>query len=83
MAKKRMPIYGIIGFFRQYFVHKSAKCQYFLMKPSLLEMWYQITFFLQFLGQNILKCGFHAQKTPKNGQKWPYLISRIFTFTYH
>ena len=60
-----MPIYGIIGVFGEFFVHKSAKCQYLLMKPSLLDMYYKITYFLKFLGQNILKCGFYAQKPPK------------------
>ena len=60
-----MPIYGIIGVFREFFVHRSGECQYFLMKPSLLDMYYNITNFLKFLGQNILKCGLYAQKNPK------------------
>ena len=31
MAKKRMPIYGIIGIFREFLAHNLAKSQYFLM----------------------------------------------------
>ena len=35
------------------------------MKPNLLDKYYKITYFLKFLGQNILKCGLYAQKNPK------------------
>ena len=35
MAKKRMPLYRIIGISRDFLVHQLAKYKYFSMKPSL------------------------------------------------
>ena len=35
MAKKRMPLYGMIGIFRDFLAHKLTKYQYFSMRPSL------------------------------------------------
>ena len=42
MAKKRMPIlYGIIGIFREFLAHNLAKSQYFSVRPSLFDYYYQ------------------------------------------
>ena len=35
MAKKRMPLYGIHGIFKDFLTHNLAKYQYFSMRPSL------------------------------------------------
>ena len=42
MAKN---VYGIIGIFREILVHKLAKYQYFSMRPSLFNYYYQITYY--------------------------------------
>ena len=73
MAKICMPLYGIIGIFRDFLAHISAKYQYFSMRPSLFDLYYQTTYSLHIPSQNFLKCGFHGLKTPKNPQNRPYL----------
>ena len=73
MTKIRMPLYGIIGIFRVFSVHISAKYQYFSMRPSLFDLYYQTTYSLHIPSQNVLKCGFHGLQTPKNPQNRPYL----------
>ena len=35
MAKKSMPLYGIIGIIRDFLAHKLVKYQYFVIIPSL------------------------------------------------
>ena len=77
MAKKRMPLYGIIGIFRDFLAHISAKYQYFSMRPSLFDQYYQTTHSLLISSQNVLKCEFCGLKTPKNPQNRPYLSLQL------
>ena len=72
MAKKRMPIYGIIGIFTDFLAHNSAKYQYFSMIPSSFVSYYQIKYSLLVVGQFLFKCRFYGQKTVKTAQNWPY-----------
>ena len=65
MAKKRKPLYGIIGTFRDFLAHKLAKYQYFSMNPSLFVYYYQFTCSLHVSAQCILKCGLNAHKPQK------------------
>ena len=51
-GKQRMPIYGIIGILRAILAHNLVKYQYF-------------TYSVQVSALNVLKCGFHDQKTTK------------------
>ena len=37
MAKKRIPIFGIIGIFKDFLVYNLARYQYFLMRQSLFD----------------------------------------------
>ena len=48
MAKKRMPIYGIIGSLRAILAHNLVEYQYFSMKPGLFDKYRQITHSVQF-----------------------------------
>ena len=73
MAKKNMPIYGIICTFREFLSHNLAKSWYVSMRPSLFDYCYQITFYPKVLTWYLKKCGFYIQKTPKNSQNQPYL----------
>ena len=57
MAKKLMPIYGIISIFREFLAHNLVKSQYFSMRPSLIHYYHQITYYLKVLA-----------KYPKNPQ---------------
>ena len=41
MAKKRMPIYGIIGILRAILAHNLVNYQYFLVKLSLFNFKYR------------------------------------------
>ena len=49
LAKKRMPIYEIIGIFRELLAHNYnlAISQYFLVRPSLFDYYYQISYYLK------------------------------------
>ena len=47
IAKKCMPIYGIIGIFREVLAHNLAKSQYFSVRPSLFDYYNQITYYLK------------------------------------
>ena len=49
MAKKRMPIYGIIDILRAILAYNLAKYQNFSMRPGLFDKYYQITYSQQFL----------------------------------
>ena len=51
MAKKNMPLNGIIGILRAIL----AKYQYFSMRPSLFDKYHQITHSMQFSVENNLK----------------------------
>ena len=51
MAKKRMPLYGIIGTFRDLLAHKLVKYKYFSMKPILFVYYYQFTYSLHVSAQ--------------------------------
>ena len=77
MTKKRMPLYGIIGTFRDFLTHKLAKYQYFSMKPSLFVKYYQFTYSLLVSAQYILECGFYDHKTSKSEQNRPYLSLQL------
>ena len=72
MAKKRMPLYGIIGIFWKFLTHNLAKSQYFSMGPSLFDYYYQITYYLQVLANYLKLCGFYIQKIVKISQNQPY-----------
>ena len=67
IATKRMPKYGIIVILNAILAHNLVKYQYFLMKFSLFEKYYQIKYSLQFSEQYHYhgKCGFYAQKHRK------------------
>ena len=62
MAEKRMPIYGIIGIFRDILAYNLAKYQYFLMRLGLFDKYQQITYSLQVSLQYHIKCGFYGKK---------------------
>ena len=42
MVEKRMPMYGIIGIFRDFLAYYLTEYQYFSMRPSLFDKYYQI-----------------------------------------
>ena len=44
LAKKRMPIYGIIDILRAILAHNLAKYQNFSMRPGLFDKYYLITY---------------------------------------
>ena len=62
MAKESMPIYGIIGIFKDVLDHSSAKYQYFSMRPSLFVVYYLTIYSLLVEGQFIFKCRFYDKK---------------------
>ena len=66
MAKKRMPVYGIIGVFRDFLAHNLVKCQYFSVIPSLFDKCSQITYSLQVTAQYLLIGPFYIEKPQKN-----------------
>ena len=78
MAKKRMPIYGIIDILRAILAYNLAKYQYFSMRPGLFDKYHQITYSLQFLVQYHIKFAFYAQKPLKKAQKCHFLNSHFF-----
>ena len=49
MAKKRMPIYEIIGILRAISAHNLVKYQYFSMKLRLFDYCYYFTYSVQVL----------------------------------
>ena len=65
MAIKRMPIYGIIGIFRKFLTHYLAKYQYFSMRPSVFDYYYQVTYYLKVLARYLNKCAFYIEKNQK------------------
>ena len=81
MAKIRMPFYGIIGIFREFSAHIFAKYQYFSMRPSLFNLYYQTTYSLHISSQFCFKCGFHGRNTLKNPQNKPYLSLQFRIFS--
>ena len=83
MAKKRMPKYGIMGILSAILDSNFAKYQYFSMKPSLFDKFYQLTYSLQFVVQFYVKCGFYTQKTIKKPQKCHFLDLRFFESACH
>ena len=66
MAKIHMPKFGIIGILSAILAYNLDKYQYFSMKTSQSDKYYQITYSLQFSVQYHVKCGFKALKTIKN-----------------
>ena len=60
MAKKRMPIYGIIGIFRDFLAYNLAKYQYFSMRPILFDYYYKITYSMQVSAKYLQKYGFYG-----------------------
>ena len=77
MAKKRMPLYGIICTFRDFSAHKLTKYEYFSMKPILFVQYYQFTYSLHVSTQYILKCVFYVHKTTTSAQNRPYLSLQL------
>ena len=65
MAKKHMPLYGIVGIFKDFLTHTLAKYQYCSIRPSLFVTYYQYTYSLLVSTQYIVKYGFYGQKTQK------------------
>ena len=59
MAKKRMPIYGIINILRAILAYNLAKYQYFSMRLGLFDKYHQIPYSLRFSVQYHVKCGKH------------------------
>ena len=49
MAKKRMPMYGIIGILRAILAHNLVNYQYFSMKPRLFNNYDHFTYSVQIL----------------------------------
>ena len=77
MAKKRIPMYGIIGIFRAILAHNLVKCEYFLMKPGLLENYDHITYSQQVSSTlKYLKMWFLWSK---NSQKTAFISVRDFS----
>ena len=60
-----MPLYGIIGTFRDFLAHKLTNYQYFSIKPSLFVKYYQSTYSLHVSAQYILNVDFMATKPQK------------------
>ena len=77
MAKKRMPIFGMIDKFRDLLAYNLATYQYFSMRPSLFDWYYQITYSMQVAAKYLHKCGFYGQKTSKMSQNQLYLRLRF------
>ena len=70
MAKKRMLICKINGILRAILAHYLAKYQ-----VHLIGKFHQIIHSLQFLVDNILKCGFYGQKTTKTATSQNFKMS--------
>ena len=49
MAKKRMPMYGIIEILKAILAPNLANYQHFSMRPGLFNKYNQITYSLKFL----------------------------------
>ena len=67
MSAQLTKKYGIIFTFRQFLAHNLAKSQYFSMRPSLYDYYYQITYYLQVLAK-YLNVDFIAKKISKISQ---------------
>ena len=73
MAKKRMPIYGIIGIFRHFLTYNLVKYQYLTMSLSLFDYNYRIIYSTQVSAKYLYKYGFYGRKHPKISQNQLYL----------
>ena len=85
LVKKRMPIYGIIGIFRDFLAYNNlAKYQYFSMRPSLFDWYYQITYSMQVSAKYFLiKYELYSQKNSKMSQNQLYLCLRFLLSLNH
>ena len=76
MAKKRMPLYGIIGIFKDFLTHTLAKYQYFSMRQVYSFSTINIHIRCLFRLNISLNVGLWP-KNPKNAQNRPYLSLKL------